>query len=97
MSEIQSKPGNREDDVTELFCKYKTAYQNIVLTLTYDSTWTVSPSEPINGYNVTCAPNGDSTDITFDFSNANYAETAEYDLNSDEYGPYTVTLSAYAG
>jgi len=101
MSEIDSRPQQMSGDeengtLTDTFVSYLTTNENIVITLTYPGSWSVSPTGPLNGYNATAYTVGSATNIIFDFTGADYTQTATFTFTEadDTSGPYTVTMSA---
>ena len=99
MSAIDSKPpmmDGKVGDPTDCFVTYMTTTENIVVTLTYPGSWSVTPVGDSNGYNATAYTVGSATNIIFDFTSANYDESAEFTFTEadDTSGPYTVTMSA---
>jgi hypothetical protein len=98
MSEITSRPptldGEEKDPVADCFVTYQTSNVGIVVTLTYPGSWTATVIGEKNGYKVMTSTVLDVTTITFDFTEANYGETAVFTFtNSDsDGGTYQVTM-----
>jgi hypothetical protein len=100
MSAINSAPPHMDNPTgaakvtsTDCFVTYLTSNPNILVQLTYPGTWSVSPAGPVNGYNATVTTIMGITNITFDFTAADYTETAVFTFTDTDSNTYYVTMS----